>query len=419
MSDYLVKVFNVCKINGKLHIYDNGMYKADRDIIYGYMLRLVPTLSDAQRREVYLYTKANLNTPTREVSPPNLIPFKSRIYDIATDRFLDYSPDHVFLNRFPYDYDPQAEPVQIVSDTINAIANGDKDVTDLIYECFGNCFYLLNQYRGSVFLYGQSGNNGKSTLLNMLVQLVGHGNCSFLTVQDMAQKFRTYEMYGKTANICDDNGDAPLSDSSIFKRISTGGEITAEQKGQDPVTFKPYTKCFFALNSLPAVSDKSKAFFSRVLLIPLNADFSRVGVRDVQLKDRVWTDAEMLYLTRLAMDGLKRLQRNGDFTRPQCVKDALRQYEIDNDPVLQFIEETEAIYKEDNPGKDRRGAFVGKAVKTVYQQYQEWCMENGHKYPVSCNMFSRRLNLARGITSKAERDKTLDVTKKVYCLENG
>lgn len=56
---------------------------------------------------------------------------------------------------------------------MNAIANGDSEVIKLLLESFGNCFHLLNSYRGAVALYGPSGSNGKSTLLNMLRQLVG------------------------------------------------------------------------------------------------------------------------------------------------------------------------------------------------------------------------------------------------------
>lgn len=64
----------------------------------------MPSLTDQKRREVLKYIKVSLDTPTAEPSPPNLVPFKSRVYDIKTDKFLDYSPDMVFLCRFPYDY---------------------------------------------------------------------------------------------------------------------------------------------------------------------------------------------------------------------------------------------------------------------------------------------------------------------------
>ena len=185
-------------------------------------------------------------------------------------RFMDYTPEHVFLNRFPYDYMPDAPLCDTVTGTVNRIAGDDPEVVNLLYEAMGNCFYLLNSFRGAVMLYGRSGSNGKSTLLNMITQLLGRENASFLSLQDTAERFRLVEVYGKAANIGDDIPSAYLPESSIFKKLVTGETVTAEKKGQDPFSFKPYAKMFFAMNGLPPVSDKSKAFFSRILLIPLN-----------------------------------------------------------------------------------------------------------------------------------------------------
>lgn len=112
MGDYLMEKYGVCKINGSIHIYDNGIYRQGEEALHGYMLQLIPTLTDARRKEVYKYIKVNLKTPVKQVSPPHLIPFATKIYDLQNDRFLDYGPEYVFLNRFPYDYKPEAPSVK-------------------------------------------------------------------------------------------------------------------------------------------------------------------------------------------------------------------------------------------------------------------------------------------------------------------
>lgn len=186
MGDYLMEKYGVCKINGSIHIYDNGIYRQGEEALHGYMLQLIPTLTDARRKEVYKYIKVNLKTPVKQVSPPHLIPFATKIYDLQNDRFLDYGPEYVFLNRFPYDYKPEAPVCETVTGVISRIAGGDQEIIDLLYEAMGNCFYLLNSYRGAIMLYGPNGNNGKSTLLNLISQLVGMENASFLSLQDTA-----------------------------------------------------------------------------------------------------------------------------------------------------------------------------------------------------------------------------------------
>lgn len=390
MGDYLIKVHGVCKINGAVHIYDNGIYKPGEEILHGFMIQLVSELTDARRKEVYKYIKVNPNTPEKQLSPPYLIPFATRIYDVQNDRFLDYTPDHVFLNRFPYDYKPDAPICDTVTGTISQIAGNDPEVVNLLYEAMGNCFYLLNSFRGAVMLYGRSGNNGKSTLLNMITQLLGKENASYLSLQDTAERFRLVEVYGKAANIGDDIPSAYLPESSIFKKLVTGEMVTAEKKGQDPFSFKPYAKMFFAMNGLPPVSDKSKAFFSRILLIPLNQDFSKSGKKDVRLKDRKWTQREMECLTWLAVDGLKRLLAQGDFTRPECVQRAVDEYEAENNPIREFLEET--------------GDITGKSTQEIYYKYQNWCYDSGHKNQMTRKKFTREVCIESGLISSPARD---------------
>lgn len=381
MGDYLIEKYGVCKINKAIHIYDNGIYRQGEDALHGYMLQLIPTLTDTRRREVYKYIKVNLKTPVKKVSPPNFIPFATKIYDLEADRFLDYSPEYVFLNRFPYDYKPDAPICETVPGTISRIAGGDQEIIDLLYEAMGNCFYLLNSYRGAIMLYGPNGSNGKSTLLNMITQLVGEENASFLSLQNMAERFKLIGLYGKAVNIGDDISSNYIPDTEQFKMLVTGGNLSAEHKGQDAVDFKPYAKLFFALNGLPPVNDRSRAYFDRVLLVPLTQDFSKN--KDVSLKDKHWSQEEMEYLTRLAMDGLKRLIKQGDFTRPECVVEALAEYAEENNPVIGFLEE----YKN----------LEGVPTALAYSDFCRWCENNGHRNRLTRTRFTREVMQQTGL----------------------
>lgn len=394
MGDYLIEKYHVCKINDAVHIYDNGIYRPGEDALHGFMIELIPEITDARRREVYRYIKVCMKTPVRQVSPPNLIPFKTRVFNLDNDEFLPYSPDMVFLNRFPYDYKPDAPYSEIVDKSIRAIACNDEEIISLLLETFGHCFYLNNSYRGSVFLYGPNGSNGKSTLLNMLAQMVGEDNTSYLSLQDTADKFRLGGIYGKALNIGDDISDEYLPDVTLFKRLTTGGIVKSEQKGKDPIDFTPYCKMIFATNSLPPVGDKSSAFLSRVLLVLMNADFSTVGKRDVKLKDRRWTDADMEYLVRVSMDGLKRLIANGDFTHPQSSQEIMRQYEMSINPVMEFLTE----YEED---------YTGKPIADVFTDYRFWCVDAGRKY-CSRTMFTQEVKRLYGckVTKKRYNKKS-------------
>lgn len=387
LGNHLLKAKNVCKINGALHLYDNGIYKQDDDALHGHMIKLVPSITDAKRREVCRYLKTNLETPVKEVSPPHLIPFKSRIYNLDTDQFLDYTPEHVFLSRLPYDFIPDAPEQDIVTDTIAQIADGDSAVIRLIYEAIGNCFYFRNAYRGAIMLYGESGNNGKSTLLNMIRQLLGKENTSSLSLHDLTERFRLVGVYGKVANIGDDISGRYLPDAENFKKLVTGEYVTAEHKGQDAFDFVSFAKMFFAMNTLPPVSDKSRAFFSRLQLIPLNHDFS--GAPDIGLKNREWSQAEMEYLTALAMQGLHRLRWQGGFTKPQACVELTAQYERDNNPIIEFLEDQAPV--------------EGRPIAEVYASFQAWSQQAGHKNTFTRTRFTREIIRCTGLKSEPYR----------------
>lgn len=381
----MIDDFGVCMINGAPHAYDGAIYSPAS--LGALMIRAYPGITERQRKETTAYLRESPFTPWLEVSKPELIPLRSRVYDIDTDQFCYYSPNLVFLNRFPYDYAVDAPKSDCVDEFLFSIADGNPDIIELILEVLGNVFLRVNRYRAGVMFFGP-GCNGKSSLLNLIAQLFGNENISHLSLQDTCERFRTIGVYGKAANIGDDIPDKLLNDSSVFKKLITGETIIAERKGVDPVEFKPYCKFFLAANNLPPVSDRSRAFYSRMLIIPLNHDFSNGG--NAELKDRTWTEQDLTYLTRLAIEALKRVRKHGGFYTPDCVKELVHQYEVENNPILSFLEDFD---KE----------LEGVSTTEVYAEFERWCAINGHRHVVTKERFSREVRSLRGYTTTPRR----------------
>lgn len=394
LGDYLIDEFNACLINGSLHVFDGNVYSATA--LHKVMISVLKGITDRQRKEVIAYLTNSPETPQRTIAPPELIPLKSKVYDIANDKFLDYSPDLVFLNRFPWDYDPLAPASKAVDDLLLSVTSCDRklpspedlEIYELLLEAIGSVLFRVNRYRASFMLYGASGNNGKSTLLNMLNQFIGQDNVSHLSLQDTSERFRLMAVYGKAANIGDDIPDRLLNDTSIYKKLVTGEDVMAERKGVDPISFRPYAKFFFAANNLPPVSDRSRAFFSRLMVIPLERDFSKDG--NAALKDYKWTEADMTYLMRLAIPALRRVIAHGRFIMPAKVKALVQDYEIENDPVLGFLNEYEK-------------RIEGRPTTEIYTDFEVWCARAGHRYPIARKKFTREVRNHTGLTIKSQR----------------
>ena len=87
------------------------------------------------------------------------------------------------------------------------------------------------------------------------------------------------------------------------------------------------------------------------------------------------------------MEGLKRLLKNGDFTRPAYVAATMAEYERENNPVAGFLEDF--------------GSVTDKTSQEVYDAYKLWCERAGHKNTLTRQRFSRQVNSATGHRSKS------------------
>ena len=140
-AQFLKSEYHIVKINGQLHIYNNGIYDYAQKSIESKMIEKIPTLTAQRRTEVMKY----LDLICEEVVPAdaNYIAFKNGIYDIATDELIAYTPDIILTNRIAYNYNSNAYN-ELTDNTLNKIACQDEEVRALLEECIGYCFYRRN-----------------------------------------------------------------------------------------------------------------------------------------------------------------------------------------------------------------------------------------------------------------------------------
>jgi putative DNA primase/helicase len=213
-------------------------------------------------------------------------------------------------------------------------------------------------------------------------------NYSALALEELGQRFKTAELFGKLANLGDDISNKYLEDTAIFKKLSTGDTVNAERKGKDPFEFESYAKLVFSANDIPRINDLTDGLKRRLVIIPFNAKFSDTDANfDPNITDKLQTDRAMRYLLKVGLEGLKRVLAANKFTRPEVVKHAMVQYESINNPVLAFIEEGHKIENE--------------LSMDVYLRYNTWCHENGLK-PLSHIVFSREV-CKHGFRTKAKK----------------
>lgn len=393
-GDFLMNNNHIKRINGLLHVYRDGIYIEGARDIENQMVRYLPSIKAQQRTEVLKYLDVQCLSNT-EQSDARYIAFKNGIYDIAIRELLPFNPDIIIINKIPWDYNPKAYS-SLLDKTLNKIACGDNEIRAILEEAIGYSFYRRNELSKSFFLTG-GGANGKSTYLEIVKDILGMKNISALGLEELGERFSIGYMNGKLANIGDDIAPGFLQGRELanFKKIVSGNIIKAEVKFKavsDEDNIKPTVKMFFSANEMPRTRSKGfEAVLRRLVKIPFDAKFTP-NDEDYdpfiawKLKDR----EVMEYGILLGLQGLYRVLENNDFTRSEKVVKELEEYENENNPILQFLEDRELCDIENQPCNE------------VYRQYKIFCIENGFT-EMSINAFGREISKRFGLSRGTKR----------------
>lgn len=388
-AQYLKTEYHIVKINGQLHIYNNGVYDYAQKTVEAKMIEKIPTLTAQRRTEVMKYL--DLICEDVEQSEANYIAFKNGIYNLVTGELIPYTPDIILTNRIEHNYNDSAYN-KLTDTTLDKISCNDNEVRALLEECIGYCFYRRNEL-GKAFILTGDKSNGKSTFLDLIKCILGDTNISALDLRELGDRFSTAMLFGKLANVGDDIGDEFMQGSavSIFKKIVTGNRVKAEQKGKDPFEFNPYVKLLFSANDMPRMRDKTGAVLRRLVMIPFNATFTKDDPDyDPFIKYKLISEDSIEYLIQLGIAGLKRVLHNNEFTTSQKVESAITEYEEENNPVIAFINEV---------GED---AIINQPTNEVYLRYTVFCSQS-QLQALSKIAFSKSINKRLGTVAVSRR----------------
>lgn len=368
-GDQLIEEFNIIEVNGVLYVYEDGYYQADDRIIENKMLELYPSILQRQRSEVlsYLRIKCHKNSSDIKVNP-YVINLKNTRLDIRSGKCLEFTPEVIEFDRIPVTYDPSAYCADL-DKMLNRVFCADREVINLFEEMLGAVLLKHNRYQKAFLFYG-NGSNGKSTILDLIKTFLGSRNYSALALEKVTERFNTAELENKLANIGDDVDNVTLKDTGTLKKLFSGNSIMVERKSERPYMIEPYATHIYSCNAIPRSFDKSEGFYRRWLLIPFNARFSVDDEDyDPMIADKITEPKALSYLLNIGIRGAQRLIKNGSFTEPQSVKDALEAYKADNSTVLSWVEDKEL----------NDDYFLDKPRDATYSDFTDWCKLSGIK----------------------------------------
>jgi putative DNA primase/helicase len=392
--DLVVEQTPTIYVDGTFYQYADGYYQqAFEEEIGREVVRLIG--ADAQAHQVKAVAELlsiKCFTRTDDVNPQGLLNIGNGIINIETGDCLNHSPDFRFTFQNPIRLEETARcPVWL--ETVKDIIP-DQDARFILQELFGFCLTTDVWAQKAFVFYGQ-GSNGKSVILDVLENLVGNENVSAVHLAKLGDRFKLAELQNKLVNISPEVSSKELVNDSIFKALVTGDPVTAERKFKEPFKFRNFAKLITAGNNLPPSSDGSYGYLRHWIIIPFTQRFGKDD-SDPQRARRIIVN-EMSGVLKWALEGLNRLRKNQRFTASEICDEAIRDYQRNLEPIVEFIADRNVRVL---AGEEHFRHPV--RLNELYVAYQDWAQRCGYR-PLGRNRFSR--GIEKHLAVKAERDR--------------
>jgi len=281
----------------------------------------------------------------------NLIAFKNKIYDLEKDKFLKFSPDYFITNKIDIKIDEKIKDCKVI----------DKFFVDCVGEEYKKTLYELASYtlfRGcpyqKLFFVCGKANTGKSKFLSLLERFVGKENHSMVEPQNIQlDKHAMSLMWLKLANIVSDINYDSLDNINLIKKLTGEDSVHIRKMYQEGFNETLYAKQIFSTNKLPAIKEKTNAWYRRVYIIPFENEVKK-GKQDPFILEKMCEEKQMQGFAYQCIRYLRELYLNNFVFSIDIDTEKIGEvYEELSNPMLRFINENcvegieESVYNYD------------------------------------------------------------------------
>jgi len=309
--------------------------------------------------------------------------------NLDTMEVESHSSDLYFLNKQPVRYEPTSSCPKFTKFLSEVVHPEDKAV---VQEIFGSCLTSHYRTQKAILLVGE-GDNGKSTLLKVLENILGSENISAVSLQELEiNRFAKADLYGKLANIYADLPNSALKCAGQFKMLTGGDPIRGERKFRDSFHFNNYAKLIFSCNQVPEVYEDTNAFFRRWIIINFPNNFEGKKA-DKDLLTKLTTPEELSGILNWAIEGYRRLRDNGwRFSNSRSTAELRVDYIRRSSPIRAFLLDCTEFSPQARTVK-----------KELFQSFVRYCMKNKLSAVTSDTLFKNLpLYLDRELQSSRE-----------------
>lgn len=273
------------------------------------------------------------------------------------------------------------------------IFGGDVELVDYFWRAFG--YSLTGDMRESVmFICHGNGANGKSTLFNMIMHVLGDGysmqahSDTLLRNGHSNKDYNAATLIGKRFIATSETAEGEWLDENFVKQLTGGDKVVARVLYGMPFEFLPVGKIWMQTNNVPRIKSVDHGTWRRIKLIPFNQTFSAQS-QDKRLGNKLKLESSGI-LNR-AIAGCLAWQRDG-LNAPASVDAATSDYRAEQDPLASFVNEQLIAGRSDD-------MTYQVSSGAVHSAYCAWAEAEGIRQPMTQTALTRSLR-ARGIATK-------------------
>lgn len=405
------KMIGATEVESSLYLYNPqaGIYEERPHFIGRLVNAITPEAMQRDRTEVMNRIADSLDV-SEITKNENLAVLKNGIYNIEKHELLPFSSNYTFVTKTDAVWDETAtdEPVfgennWTLSKALNTYFDGQRDEIAAFFYACQNAILTNRPSRVFVYFYSKSGQTGKGTLTQLLINLVGKRNTGSANIETIESRFGLASVYDK-ALIYGNENDSPMAKngSNNLKNLATGDGVTVDRKGISAITVSPTPLVVQSMNTEPNFAVYNGGIKTRARIFVFEHSFVDEGDEDVLVKSEYISSPKLLkWLTHkvLSMDVPDRIP---NFKASLAATDEAQSRAFD-------------IY--DDWISDRFTTFKGSEfpIKALYLDFNSWLKEqdcDGEK--ISRIKFSKELRTHLGVNwvydSKHGRASVSDAT---------
>ena len=324
-------------------------------------------------RETYIKEAQSVNPVPMERFDSNRYLFNCNNvpFDLRTGIPKEHSSEDFLTKISPVDYDPDATSERF-DRFIDEVMSADRDKALFLQKALGYGICGDTRYECMFFLYGETTRNGKGTLMESVLRVLGDYGKAVRpetiaqkhTVNSQAPSEDIARLAGiRFANISEPSRGLVLNAAQV-KNMTGNDTLNARFLNENSFDFEPQFKLYINTNYLPVISDMTMFTSNRVIIIPFDRHFEP-WEQDRTLKEEFARPTTQSAILNWLIAGYRILHDEG-FIQPSAVTAAISAYQYESDKLAQFTEE-------------RLEPDAAAEVKTalVYEEYRRWCSDNG------------------------------------------